>query len=273
MSNTELELGYAHEIALWRLAEHYASSDGFKSDWEYLNAQLPVTYRLEQLINRPSLIDRAFDNKDNFTRLTDEWRHDWGDLVKAITDDARLDIERIAEKWGLRCDWGCGFIMFSPLLGYSWEFIMSPGPPNSMTNLSAEIDIYDTADSIKDKIADFKKKAKKSLDVRRENANAVNYRGFERHTKKDISTQVQWLFWHITPPYLNAAEIAARLQNTEGDSVDQFYIQRRYQNMARLLGINLIKGWTKGRRRASQEARASLRRSEIEANVWQKNDL
>ena len=102
---------------------------------------------------------------------------------------------------------------------------------------------------------------------------SIDYRGFGKHAKKDIATQVRWLFWHVTPPYLSAAEIATRLQNTKGDSVDQFYIQKCYQNMAKLLGIKLIKGWPKGRKRASQETRASLRRSEIEANIWQKNDL
>ena len=37
--------------------------------------------------------------------------------------------------------------------------------------------------------------------------------------------------------------------------------------MAKLLGIEPIKGWTKGRRRATQDTRAVMRRNEIEAKI------
>ena len=272
--NNELELGYSCEIALERLLGLYASSDSFKRDWETINTRVELTelYRLEQFINRESLIDMAFKNKDNFTRLTDEWRHDWEELVKVIADDVKTEVAEIAEKWGLRCDWGCGFIM-RPSLEYENEFVLSPGPPNDMANLSTEVTIFDDSDFIKEKIAELGKEAKRFLKTSREHSNSVDYRGFERHAKKALAPQVQWLFWHITPPYLSSSEIAAPLQNTERDSVDQFYIQRCYQNMAKLLGIKLVKGWTKGRKRASQQTRARLRKSEIEAKMGLKNDL
>ena len=271
--NNELELGYSCEIALRYLMRLYASSDCFRRDWEYINtkAAIPDIYRLEQFLNRESLIDRAFKNRNDFSRLTEEWRHDWEELDKIIADDVKMEVAEIAEKWGLRCDWGCGFIM-RPSLAYGNEFVLSPGSPNDMINLSTEVTIFDDIDSIKEKIAELRKEAKRFLKTAREHANSVDYRGFERHAKKALAPQVQWLFWHITPPYLSASEIAAPLQNTERDSVDQFYIQRCYQKMARLLGIKLIKGWTKGRKRASQETRASLRRSEIEAKIEPKND-
>ncbi len=273
--NNELELGYSCEIALERLLGLYASSDSFKRDWETINTRVELTelYRLEQFINRESLIDMAFKNRDNFTRLTDEWRHDWEELVKVIADDARMDVERLAGKWGLRCDWGCGFIMFSPPFGYGWEFILSPEPPNSTADLTVEISVYDNNDSIKQKLKDQKKRAKEFPETTQKNLGALDYRGFEKHAKKDIATQVQWLFWHITPPYLNAVEITMRSQNTdEVYCSNEYYIQRCYISMAKLLGISLSKGWTKGRARAKQDTRGRLRRDVIEAKMWLKND-
>ena len=178
----------------------------------------------------------------------------------------------------MRCDWGCGFItsdihalyqMKATLTVKSSEgtfagemnlspFMLSPGPPNSEGRLTTTISVYDTDNSIKQKLVDLKTRAKRFREITKKNLDALDYRGFEKHVKKDIATQVQWLFWHITPPYLNATEIATRLQNTGGD-VDPFYIQRCYQNIAKLLGIKLIKGWPKGRKRDfSQDTRAEI---------------
>lgn len=272
--NNELELGYSCEIALRYLMRLYASSDCFKRDWEYINtkAALSEIYRLEQSLNRESLIDRAFNDRNNFSRLTEEWRHDWEELDKIIADDVKMKVAEIAEKWGLRCDWGCGFIM-RPSLAYENEFVLSPGSPNDMVNLPTEVTIFDDTDSIKEKGAELGKEAKRFLKTAREHANSVDYRGFERHAKKPLAPQVQWLFWHITPPYLNAVEITMRSQNTdEVYCSNEYYIQRCYISMAKLLGISLSKGWTKGRARAKQDTRGRLRRDVIEAKMWLKND-
>ena len=282
MRNNGREIGYSCDIALEQLLELYASSSEFKGDLHCMNTRLElIQYRRQQLLKgrrKEPLIPQLIKNGDNYSRLTKEWRHDWKVLLKNITDDVRLEVEKIAEKWGLRCDWGCGFIIsdihflkdikatltFGPPgstltgeLNLS-EFMLSPGPPNSEGRLTTTISVYDTDDSIKQKLADLKTRAKRLREIKRRNLGALDYRGFEKHAKKDIATQVQWLFWHITPPYLNAAEIAIRLQNTGGD-VDPFYIQRCYQNMAKLLGIKLIKGWPKGRKRDfSQDTRAEI---------------
>jgi len=272
--NNELELGYSCEIALRQLMGLYALSDCFKHDWEYINtkAALSEIYRLEQSLNRESLIDRAFNDRNNFSRLTEEWRHDWEELDKIIADDVKMKVAEIAEKWGPRCDWGCGFIM-RPSLAYENEFVLSPGSPNDMVNLSTEVTIFDDIDSFKEKIAELSKETKIFFKTAREHANSVDYRGFERHAKKALAPQVQWLFWHITPPYLNAVEITMRSQNTdEVYCSNEYYIQRCYISMAKLLGISLSKGWTKGRARAKQDTRGRLRRDVIEAKMWLKND-
>ena len=100
---------------------------------------------------------------------------------------------------------------------------------------------------------------RKGLNAAKKKASEVDYRGLEKHTKKDIATQIQWLFRHITPPYLNAAEISIYFEKNNNEIVDQFYIQRCYQKMAKLLGIKLNKGWQKGRKRAEQQTRGELR--------------
>jgi len=298
MSESNRELGYSCDIALEQLSELYASSSDFKRDCRNFNTQPElIQYRQKQLKKGrrgEPLVLGLIKNRDNYSRLTKEWRHDWKALLKAIPDDVKLEAEKVAEKWGFKCDWGCGFIVNSSIFLYplkgvltfgtpgtertvemnlSDPFVLSPGPPNSTAHLTTEISIYDNDDSIKQKLADLKKRAKTFREITQKNLGILDYRGFEKQSKKDIATQVQWLFWHITPPYLNATDIATRLQNTDGDFVDPFYIQRCYQNMAKLLGIKLIKGWPKGRRRASQQTRAELRESEIEAKIGLKNDL
>ena len=282
MSNNERETGYSCDIALEQLFGLYDSNSEFKRDLHDINIQPDlVQYRRKQLIKgrrKEPLIPQLIKNGNNYSRLTKEWRHNWKALLKIIPDDMRLEVEKMAEKWGLRCDWGCGFIIsdihilkgIKATLTYGppgstltgelnlSEFMFSPGPPNSEGRLTTKISVYDTDNSIKQKLADLKTRAKRFREITRRNLGALDYRGFEKHVKKDIATQVQWLFWHITPPYLNATEIATRLQNTGGD-VDPFYIQRCYQNIAKLLGIKLIKGWPKGRKRDfSQDTRAEI---------------
>ena len=296
MRESNRESGYSCDIALEQLLELYASSSEFKRNLHCMNTRPElIQYRRKQLIKgrrKEPLFVQLIKHRDNYTWLTKEWRHDWKVLLKNIPDDARMEAEKIAEKWGLRCNWGCGCIISTihflndikaTLTIKSSDriltgemnlspFMLTPGPPNSTANLTTKISVSDTDDSIKQKLADLKKMAKRFQEITLKNYSALDYRGFEKHAKKDIATQVQWLFWHITPPYLNAAEIATRLQNTSGD-VDPFYIQRCYQNMAKLLGIKLIKGWPKGRRRASQQTRAEMRGGEIEAIIGLKNDL
>lgn len=296
MSANNREIGYSCDIALKQVVELYASSSEFKRDLHDINTQPElILYRQKQLRKGrrgEPLVVQLIKNRDNYTWLTKEWRHDWKALHKNISDDIIQEFKKIAEKWGLRCNWGCGFIIsnihylkdiratltiessdgtFTGEMNLS-PFMLTPGPPNSTTHLTTEISVSDTDDSIKQKLADMKERAKIFRETTQKNLGALDYRGFEKHAKKDIATQVHWLFWHITPPYLNAAEIAMRLQNTDGDSIDPFYIQRCYQNMAKLLGIKLIKGWTKGRRRASQQTRAVVRENEIEAKAGLKSD-
>ena len=275
MDNDEGELGYAGDIAIESLMILYASSDGFKRDQHNIDTRRELfQHRQEQLLSgrgSESYFKGSLEHRDNYSRFTRECREDWEATIKIIPRDLRLEVEKIAEKWGLRIDWGCGFIInFSPDFH---GFILSPGPPDSTVELKTKVDIYDDKESIKQKIENLETEASKFTENTRINLGALDYRGFEKQKKKDIATQVQWMFWHITPPYLNMTEIAVRIQNTTGDSVDQFYIQRCYQNMAKLLGIKLIKGWPKGRRRALQQTRAELRESEIEAKTALKNDL
>jgi len=283
MSNNEREIGYSCDIALKQLFGLYESNSEFERDLHYISVQPElIQHRQKQLKEgkrKEPLLLELIKNGNNYSRLTKEWRHNWKALLKIIPGDVRLEVEKIAEKWGLRCDWGCGFTISdihflkyikatltlgppgSTLTGELnlSEFAFFPGPPNSEGRLTTEISVYDTDDSIKQKLADLKTRAKRFREIKRRNLGALGYRGFEKHAKKDIATQVQWLFWHITPPYLNAVEIATRLQYTGGDFVDPFYIQRCYQNIAKLLGIKLIKGWPKGRKRDfSQDTRAEI---------------
>ncbi|MFC1910776.1 hypothetical protein ACFLXC_05805 [Chloroflexota bacterium] len=201
-----------------------------------------------------------------FSRYTKELRNDWEVAANIIPDDLRLEVEKIAGKWGLRCDWGCGFIInFS--LDFDRGFILSSGPPDSTIEVTFKIDIYDDNDTIKQQFKDQYNRVITFLENTRDNLSDMDYRGFERQAKKEIAAQIQWLFWHITPPYLNADQIANELENT----VDQYYIKRYYQNMAKLLGINLKGGWPKGRRRAKQHTRAGYFENEMEAKIGLKN--
>jgi hypothetical protein len=249
------ERGYSHDLALRKLLELYASSKEYRSDLHSLGMELlPYRPSLKKMKRKDGLIPRLIKNKDSYTLLTKEWRCDWRNLIKRLPSTLRGEIETVAEKWGLKCTWGCGLItgIQSPRF-YMTNFIVVPGPPQSRTYLKTEIDINDTRESIKHKAKDLERKASGFLERTRKNLNTLDYRGFESHKKKDIATQVQWLFWHITPPYLNSLEIATKLQESSGDFVDRFYVQRCYQNMAKLLGIRLTKGWPKGRKRDQQQ--------------------
>jgi hypothetical protein len=270
MSNNEWELGYSRDIALERLMVLYGFSDSFNHDQHYIDTRPELSqYREDQIFNGRGLepyFKGLHKHRDNYSRFTNEWRDDWEAALKIIPDDLRLEDAKIAEKWGLRCDCGCGFIIsFSPDFR---GFILSPGPPDRTVELKTKVDIYDDKKSIKQNIENLETEASKFIENTRNNLGALDYRGFEKQKKKDISTQVQWLFWHITPPYLSSAEIETILGTS-----DRFYIQRCYQKMAKLLGIKLTRGWTKGRRRATQDTRAVMRINEIEAKIALKNDL
>jgi len=273
MGNNEWELGYACDIALELLLNLYASNSDFTADWQYVD-RLTEPLQTEMFISggQPEPLFQAFlKYQTYYGRFCNEEQRRWKTFINIAPDNLRAKIEAFAEKWGLRCDWGCGFIIsFSPDFH---GFILTPGPPDSTLELKTKVDIYNDKEEIKQKFKDLEEKAITFMENTRNNLSALDYRGFEKHQKKDLATQVQWLFWHITPPYLNDAEIAARLQNTTGDIVDPYYIQRCYQNMAKLLGIKLKKGWPKGRKRASQQTRAVLREREIEAKTGLKNDL
>lgn len=260
------EVGYSHDIALQQLLELYASDRQFVRDCYTFNTQPELAEVWQKWLNlgrKEGLIPSLMKYRDNYTRITREWRHNWQTIAATIPNNSKLEAEKLAEKWGLRCDWGCGFLLDSNAI-VPFMFMLSPGPPNSYRRLTMEISVYDTADSIKQKLVGLKHRAKEFQQVVTQDLTDSDYRGFEKQPKKDISTQIKWLFWHITPPYLNAEEIVGRLEN----DVDQFYVQRCYQNMAKLLGIKLVKGWQKGRKRASQQPRAKLRRAEIEAKTW-----
>lgn len=262
MTNNKRELGYSCDIALTKLLELYASREEYRRDYHAIRKMLmPYLPPLSSQQRKDGLIPRLIEAGNVFRMWTEEWADDWQALLKLIPEGEKYEVEKVTEKWGLRCSWGCGLInsLSASPFSYRFNFIVTPGPPNSTRHLTTEISIYDNADSIKQKLKDQKSKAKRFLETTQNNLSTLDYRGFEKHVKKDIATQVQWLFWHITPPYLNAVEIAGQFQNPDGGLIDQFYIQRCYQNMAKLLGIKLIKGWPKGRKRDfSQDRRAEI---------------
>ncbi|MFC1919680.1 hypothetical protein ACFLWX_02685 [Chloroflexota bacterium] len=263
------EIGYSCDIAFEQLLRLYASCSEFKHDCHYINTKPEVIqYRRQQFKKGrrgDPVVLGLIKNRNNFLRITKEWRHNRRGLLKVIPDDVRIEAEKIAEKWGLRCNWGPGLIYSLEPHFYSFNFMLSPGPPNSIAHLTTEISIDDTDDSIKKKSLDIKKRFKTFKKITQGNLKAVDYRGFEKRATKDsISTQTQWLFWHITDPYLSAREISMIHDR------DEFYIQRCYQLVAKLLGIKLVPGWTKGRKKPKHETRAEMRRSLIEAKTSQK---
>lgn len=293
---TNKKIGYSCDIALQELLGFYTSCDQFLADCQDLNS-LPelVEYRLskmKRLSRGEGLVISLVNYRDNYTRLSKEWQHDWEALCRPTMNNLISEVEKLADKWGLKCDWGRGFILDTAQVLYplksvlhppqldraltakmrlSNRFMVSPAPPSSSGHLTTEITIYDTEDSLKRKIAEFKKRAKKLRANWQKHLDALDFRGFEKQPKKDIATQVLWLFWHVTPPYLNAAEIAINIQISQGQDVDQFYIQRCYQKVAGILNIKLMKGWTKGRKRASQQTRSKLQEAELKAKKGLKN--
>ena len=71
-----------------------------------------VGFILKEFGIKPApIILGLIEDRNNYSRLTKEWRHDWQLLLKVIPSDVRVKAEEIAERWGLRCDWGCGFIL------------------------------------------------------------------------------------------------------------------------------------------------------------------
>jgi hypothetical protein len=108
MSKDRLELGHACDIVIERLMVFYSLSDGFKHDQHNIDSRPELfQYRQERLLSgrgSGSYFKGSLEHRDNYSRLTQEWRDDWKAAIEVIPDDLKLEIEAFAKKGGLRCD-------------------------------------------------------------------------------------------------------------------------------------------------------------------------
>ncbi len=292
----KMETGYACDIALEALVCLYDANRDFQRDRrkargipERPRAPMPAAHdaRVNEdniqttplmkkiredgwgdLPEGESLIHQLARFGTAFGVVTHNWCETWEAYKRTMPSERWQLVEGVADKWGLRCDWGCGFILSTTAFKLRWDwgpgFILSANlfdplaitsVPRDVTKLlTMELRADDSTKSLNEKLRDLKALARYVQRQTRSDLRKIDYRGYESHPKKDIRTQVCWLFYHITPPYLSADEIAR-----ESD-VDQFYVARCYQKMAALLGIRLKKGWQKGRRRdLTLDLRAQIR--------------
>jgi hypothetical protein len=269
MKESQAELGFSSDIALEKLLGMYAECEAFCSD---LSA-VPNDFNraLELSILTRNSIEEVFlsHGKNKFTYLTARWAQNWHDTPAAQKDP----VERFTQKWGLTCDWGLGLIATEPWpQNWHWNFTSMPMPSTTI-RLQVEVNPFTEPPGYIQRIANsVKAQIKQEWAKSRSDAVEAGFRGLESHTKKDIQSQVEWLFLHITPPYLSSEELALKTQNSEGLIFAGVYIERCYQSIAKLLGIELKRGWHKGRRRSRDlDLRAQIR-SELTAKTHEQNE-
>lgn len=265
------EIGYPQDIALETLFNLYVNDKRLVKELDVIREEVKKSIGqsgvLQLILPHPLPL---IIKKNLYSRLTTDWEHMWKAYVNVFPDSLKTDIEKISKKWGLNSTWGCGFIIFlcfkRPPSEYSTEislaamspFHQMPIPLESRQKITLEINPYDDNASIQKMISRVRKDAKAEQKNIRRNLEKMDFRGFSRGNKKDIAPQVRWLYWHFTPPYRSAYEISVALHNS-GVEVDQFYIQRCYRAIAKMLGIKLTRGYQRGRKRDSDE-RTELRK-------------
>ena len=253
MVNIEREFGYSCDLALQNLMYLFASSATFKNDLHGVmmlpGISLYVKKRVYSGDRKDPMLESLINHKNSYAWLTGMWRKQWKMLNQNISPVEKMKVEEVAKKWGLKCNWGCGFIIGEQPSFYAYKFLLTPVPPVVTKRLSIDIGINDTKYSIDHKLIDLKTRAKKSRMASIKELEAFDFRCFGKDNKKDIGTQIQLLFWRITPPYFTAEEIAENVTYSDGSRGSEYYIRDCYSDMAKLLGIKLVKGWTKGRKR------------------------
>jgi hypothetical protein len=130
----------------------------------------------------------------------------------------------------------------------SFNFIPIPQEASQKITVKIDVDVhaYDDNASIQKAITRVRKEAKAKLKNIRRDLEGMDFRGFSRGNKKDITTQVKWLYWHLTPPYFSEARISKAYYESVNIYVEASYIERCYLAMAKLLGITLTKGRRRG---------------------------
>jgi hypothetical protein len=223
--------GYFKDIALWELLNLYRENTLFLRDIKQIPNHEILQFTFQDLHKKGSIFDM----------LTDKLVEIWLDCPI----DIKTNVEEIAFKWGLRSKWGCGLVLSHCIQYYDSFFLVSPGPPNSETNISIPISIIDSKKDIREKITQGKHEVKEYQMKVQKHLDRIKYLGYSSHREPDLIKEVQWLFWHVTPPYLDSEEIAER-----AGGYDNYYIERCYRNIAKVLGFEMKKGWQRGRRRS-----------------------
>ena len=240
-------------IAIRLLLKLYCQNSQFLKEARGIQSQIRNQIRKESNEGQ-----HLIDKRGAFQILTTDFKSDWQKIEAILSVNQKLNVRVLVERWGLRCDWGCGFLLnANEMLASTFNLVMalSRTPTKeikyTITPFTTVKEIREFDNHLFEYRTQFKKNLKQS-DFRMGKTN-----------QKPVGRSVIWLFSHITPPYLSPVEISDQDENGR----DQFYIQTCYQDMAKLLHIELKRGWQKGKRRSKLNDSRLPIRNELKVKI------